>query len=126
MKMKVEANAIHNRFPDFEQFLQGQLEEIQSTLAEKGKNYSENADVLANVKRTAEICSISPERAMFVLMAKHIAALNRFSERYVCRTELEQWQEKCTDIACYAILMLYSAKLRFFVDFGCGGEGEKE
>ena len=88
----------------FDKIIENRIEEIQSTLIKKGKEYASNADRLYNFKRAAEIGRTTPEKALQGMRLKHsVSVLDLIEGRLPLTKELIE--EKLGDEINYLILL---------------------
>ena len=82
----------------------------------KGKEYSPGEDRLQNFKEAGTLQGISPEQALFGMLAKHLVSLAE-----MCRAVTERpgyspqavWEEKLTDAHNYLFLLEALLKERY-------------
>ena len=85
-------------------------------LARKVKEYSPGEDRLSNFKEAATLQGVSPEQALYGMLAKHLVSL---AEMCKSVTEQEQawpqsvWDEKLTDSHNYLFLLEALLKERY-------------
>ena len=82
----------------------------------KGKEYSPGEDRLHNFKEAGELQGISPEQALFGMMAKHIVSLADMCKGITAGGETdtkEMWHEKLTDSMNYLFLLEALLKERY-------------
>ena len=82
----------------------------------KGKEYSPGEDRLQNFKEAGELQSVSPEQALFGMLAKHLVSLADMCKRVttnVVSAPKEAWHEKLTDAHNYLFLLEALLKERY-------------
>lgn len=91
----------------FKRVCKTRLHNCTFILDRKAEEYVTEEDRLSNFKQAAGLQAISPEQALFGMVAKHMVALGDF-----CRDatvgkirDYEYWDEKIMDIINYMILL---------------------
>ncbi len=90
----------------FTQILDQCLAETKETLGAKGLEYA-RTDRLSNFKQIAHLNGVTNEKALMLLVSKHIVALSDFVsdiDNGQVR-DIAQWSEKIGDIRAYMILL---------------------
>ena len=92
---------------EFDEFLKVKLENLKNLLSIKNEEYSANNDRFHNFKRAAQIANITPEKALYGFLLKHLTSMNDIVDdidngKYPSINKLE---EKCSDVVCYYILL---------------------
>lgn len=109
----------------FMQILDKRLNAIRDLCTIKGKEYGKDDDRLCQFKKIAERQNITPEKALRVLVTKHLTAIDdhidRISEGEV--SPIEKWDEWLGDEILYAILLEGLIVERLVGD--CNGEEDK-
>ena len=98
---------------EFEIILQNRLEKIKSILSSKAAEYMQNSDRLYNFKRAATIAGITPEKALFGMLNKHLVSVIDLIENSDSISEYLV-NEKIGDLINYLILLeaIFIEKLR--------------
>ncbi|RPI51240.1 MAG: hypothetical protein EHM49_07465 [Deltaproteobacteria bacterium] len=84
-------------------------------LHRKGREYSPDEDRLSNFKKAATLQKISPEEALFGMLAKHLVSLSDLCRAITCGMDWSQafWEEKITDSHNYLFLLEALLKERY-------------
>lgn len=80
------------------------LEHMDSLLLSKNEAYSTDEDRFFNFTTGASVLGCSKEKAAWAYAAKHIASLSKMVKD-PDKHSLEEWLEKCGDLANYACLI---------------------
>ena len=80
------------------------LEHMDSLLLSKNEAYSTDEDRFYNFTTGASVLGCSKEKAAWAYAAKHIASLSKMVKD-PDKHSLEEWLEKCGDLANYACLI---------------------
>ena len=91
---------------DFDIIVDARLKHTKATLTSKAAEYA-RGDRLSNFKKIAHLMDITPEKALWGLVAKHIVALGDFvNDLDLDNVQSEdRWDEKIGDIMAYMILL---------------------
>lgn len=93
---------------DFDMVVKNRMSACEHILCEKAKEYAPGVDRVSNFKQAAAFQSVSPEQALFGMVAKHMVALGDFCREVTAGSKprsYEQWDEKIGDIINYMILL---------------------
>ena len=88
----------------FNKIVEEMLDKCKSTLIKKQNEYSLGEDRFAFFKREAQIASVTPEKALYFCMLKHITSfidMINTGDKY----SRELWFSKLGDIMNYCILL---------------------
>jgi len=90
----------------FDQLLKNRLYTTRNTLSSKGEEYA-RGDRLSNFKKIASMTGVTPERALWQLVSKHIVALGDFINDLDNGTTqpTDRWDEKYGDVVAYMCLL---------------------
>lgn len=80
------------------------LEHMDSLLLSKNESYSTDEDRFFNFTTGASVLGCSKEKAAWAYAAKHIASISKMVKD-PDKHSLEEWLEKCGDLANYACLI---------------------
>ena len=80
------------------------LEHMDSLLLNKNEAYSTDEDRFFNFTTGASVLGCSKEKAAWAYAAKHIASISKMVKD-PDKHSLEEWLEKCGDLANYACLI---------------------
>ena len=92
---------------DFNQIVSEGLEKTKATLISKADEYA-RGDRLSNFKQMSALLRVSPEKALFSLVSKHIVAISDFVNDIEFSDKVqsyERWNEKIGDIIAYMTLL---------------------
>lgn len=91
----------------FNEVVSVRLVKCRNVLCAKAAEYVTDEDRLSNFKQAAGLQSVSPEQALFGMVAKHMVALGDFCQRVTAGREVpyEMWDEKIGDIINYMLLL---------------------
>lgn len=92
---------------EFDEIIELRIEKIKSTLISKGKEYATDKDVMHNFKRAGLIAGITPEKALYGFLLKHLTSvadiLDRIDQGYLPDDEVID--QKIGDVLNYFILL---------------------
>ena len=92
------------RTEEFNKIVEEFLEKTKATLIKKEDEYSLGEDRFAFFKREAQIANVTPEKALYFCMLKHITSfidMINTGDKY----SQELWFDKLGDIVNYCILL---------------------
>ncbi len=92
--------------PDFNQLVKNWTEQTKKTLLTKADEYA-RGDRLSNFKKISHLNGCTHEKALMILVSKHIIALTDFVNDLDggLVQNYERWNEKIGDIQAYMILL---------------------
>jgi hypothetical protein len=101
-----------------EQFLEivrKRMDKSLQVLIIKAKEYARDGDRLSNFKKAAALQSITPEEALFAMLAKHLVSLSELTDDLRIGKDWPHgvWEEKITDSINYLYLLEALVKERY-------------
>lgn len=89
----------------FNETIETQFDKCKGLLFVKGGEYALTNDRLEYFKKAAALQNMSPNGALFGMLAKHIVSLAEMCEYSIERFSKERWSEKITDSMNYLALL---------------------
>ena len=91
---------------DFQVVIRNSFYRSTHVLGSKGKEYAPGEDRLSNFKKAANLQGLSPEQALFGMLAKHLVSLAEMvGAQDGTSFAREVWHEKLTDSINYLFLL---------------------
>lgn len=97
---------------EFDAVMQAVSAQCRDTLCKKGEEYSRNGDRLWNFKVAAAMQKVTPEKALWGMLAKHIVSLQDITD-HPEEVDPATFYEKSQDAINYLILLIGLMKERW-------------
>jgi len=94
-------------FAEFDKLTESRFDAVRLMRDTKGKEYAGNdqADRLANFKRSGQRCGVTPIQAWFVLYDKHLGSIENYVKSGGQTFSTENIQSRITDAITYLLLL---------------------
>lgn len=89
---------------EFNNVVYDQLKHCKDILIQKGGEYAQSEDRLDHFKHSAQFMRMSPKKALFSFLAKHLVSIADMCSSDK-KFEFAKWNEKITDSINYLILL---------------------